>query len=105
MTPTPAHFNALGQLLSLLPVEDVIALVNGTATVNSGLDLLGQLVGVVQVAFPPAAMDATAVGYALALLKFLLDEAGVGEEPLQVTGGVPGAFPSGGGPGPYRSGK
>ena len=97
---TPAHLNALAKLIAGLPVADLAALLDGTATVDTALDLAQQATGLIAAAFPPAAITAGEIGMALQALQFLLDAAGAGADPA--TGGVPAAFPPGGGPGPDR---
>jgi len=97
---TPANLGALAKIVQGFPTGDFLAIVNGTATVDSDLDLAQQVLGLVAAAFPPGALVAGEIGIALEALQFLLDAAGAGADP--VTGGVPAAFPPGGGPGPDR---
>ena len=86
---------SLARIVSGFPISDVMDILSGTATVDTDLDLAQQVVGLVAAAFPPGALVAGEVGLALEALQFLLDAAGQGS--LPVTGGVPAAFPSGGG--------
>lgn len=86
---TPAHFSALASLFNLLPIDDIVALINGAATVDNVLDLAQRAAEIVKVAFPPAAMTAGEVSLALEALKFILDASGVGPDPFVVTGGLP----------------
>lgn len=97
---TPAHLGALATLLQLLPTGDLLALLSGRATVDAVVGIAEQAASIVKWAIPPAALPAEAAGMALQALQFLLDAVGVGDNP--VTGGIPEAFPPGGGPGPYR---
>jgi hypothetical protein len=97
---TPAHLSALAALLQLLPTGDLIALLSGGATVDTVIGIAEQAASIVKWAIPPAALPAEAARMALQALQFLLDAVGVGANP--VTGGIPNAFPPGGGPGPYR---
>ena len=80
-----AHLGPLGKLLALLPVEDIVALIEQRATLDTTLDLAERVAGIVKIAVPPAALTAAEVGFALEALKFVLDAAGVGSSP--VTGG------------------
>lgn len=100
--PGPPAFGAVGKLLALLPVTDILAVIEGRATVDTELDLAERAAGVVAAAFPPGAIAAGEVEMALKALQFLLDAAGVGPKPFRLKGGVPASFPPGGGPGPYR---
>lgn len=97
---TPAHLNSLATLLQLLPIGDLIALLTGGATIDTVLSVAEQATSIVKWAIPPAALPAEVAGMALQALQCLLDAIGVGADP--VTGGIPPAFPPGGGPGPYR---
>ena len=85
--PTPAALGALAKIVEGFPLADFLAILNGTATVDTDLDLAEQVVGLVAIAFPPGASAAGEVGIALQALKFLLDAAGTGGSP--VTGGQP----------------
>ena len=80
-----AQLGPLGKLLALLPVEDIVALIEQRATVDTTLDLAERVAELVKIAFPPGALTAAEVGFALEALKFVLDAAGVGSSP--VTGG------------------
>ncbi len=97
-----AHFDALAKLLGGLPVGALIDLIEGRATVDSGLQLAESAAALVAAVFPPGAITAGEVELALEGLQFLLDAAGVGPNPFKIAGGIPAAFPPGGGPGPYR---
>jgi hypothetical protein len=102
LTLTSGHYGALAKLLGGLPVGDLTNLFDGRATVDTDLDLAEQAAALVAVAFPPAAITAGEVELALEALQFLFDAAGLGAQPFKIEGGVPAAFPPGGGPGPYR---
>ena len=84
---TPAHLTALAKLIAGLPFGDLAALLDGTATTDTVLDLAEQATALIGAAFPPGALVAGEVGFALEALQFLLDAAGVGASP--VTGGQP----------------
>ena len=84
---TPAHLTALAKLVAGLPVADLGALLAGTATADTVLDLAEQAVGLVAAAFPPGALVAGEVGFALEALQFLLDGAGVGADPVTIEPG------------------
>lgn len=99
---TVAHLSALVRFLPLVPVSDLIALATGRGSYDNALDLAEAGASIVARAFPPVAITAVEVKLALEALQFLLDAAGVGPRPFKIQGGVPAAFPPGGGPGPYR---
>jgi len=101
-TLSSAHFDALAKLLGGLPVGDLIDLIDGRATVDSGLDLAESAAALVAAVFPPGAITAGEVELALEGLQFLLDAAGVGANPFKIAGGIPVGFPPGVGPGPHR---
>ena len=86
---SPSHCGALGSLLSLLPVNDLIALAEGNGSVDDVLDVAERGADLVRVAFPPAAIAAEEVKLGLEALQFLLDLAGVGPDPFKITGGYP----------------
>jgi hypothetical protein len=100
--PTAAHFNSLAKLIGGLPVADIVALIDGRGSLDSDLALAESAAALVGIAFPPGAITAGEVEFALEALQFLLDAAGLGADPFKIQGGVPAAFPPGGGPGPYR---
>ena len=85
--PTPTALSALAKIVEGFPLADFLAILNGTATVDSDLDLAEQVVGLVAAAFPPGALVAGEIGIALQALQFLLDAAGKGGSPA--TGGQP----------------
>ena len=85
--PTPAALSALAKIVEGFPLADFLAILNGTATVDSDLDLAEQVVGLVAAAFPPGALVAGEIGIALQALQFLLDAAGKGGSPA--AGGQP----------------
>ena len=82
-----AQLGPLGKLLALLPVADIVALIEQRATVDTTIDLAERVAGIVKIAFPPGALTAAEVGFALEALKFVLDAAGVGSSPVR--GGEP----------------
>ena len=84
---TPAHLTALAKLVAGLPVADLAALLDGTATIDTVLDLAEQATGLIAAAFPPGALIAGEVGFAIEALQFLLDAGGVGASPVK--GGEP----------------
>ncbi len=84
---TPAHLLALGNFASALPVDDIADLLDGTATVDTTLDLAEKAAKLVAMAFPPAAIAAGDADLALEALRFLLDAIGAASNP--VTGGMP----------------
>jgi hypothetical protein len=100
--PSAPALGPLGQMLSLIPVADLVALFEGRGTVDTDLDLAARAAKLVALAFPPGAMAAGDVALALEALRYVLDAAGVGPTPIHIEGGVPDAFPPGGGPGTYR---
>jgi hypothetical protein len=82
-----AHFAALGKLLGALPVADLLALIEGRASVSTALDLAEQAARIVAAAFPPAAITAREVEFGLEALHFVLGAAGLGVKPFRVTPG------------------
>ncbi len=101
-TLSTAQFDALAKLLRGLPVGDLVNLIEGRATLDSSLTLAESAAALVAAVFPPGAITAGEVEFALEGLQFLLDAAGLGPNPFKIVGGIPPAFPPGGGPGPYR---
>lgn len=84
---TPAHLTALAKLVAGLPFGDLAALLAGTATADTVLDLAEQATGLIAAAFPPGALVAGEVGFAIEALQFLLDAAGVGADPMTIEPG------------------
>jgi hypothetical protein len=99
---TSARFTALAKLIGGLPVDDILAAIEGRGSIDTDLELAERVAALVGVAFPPGAITAGEVEGGLEALQFLLDAAGLGANPFKIQGGVPAAFPPGGGPGPYR---
>jgi hypothetical protein len=99
---TGSHFQALARLAAGLPVAELVQLIEGRASVDVDIDLAERAAALFAAAFPAAAITAGEIELALTALKYLLDAAGVGGNPFVITGGVPAAFPPGGGPGSYR---
>ena len=85
--PTPTALGALAKIVAGFPLADLLAILNGTATVDSDLDLAEQAVGLIAAAFPPAAITAEEVGFGLEALAFLCDAAGLGAKPIQLSRG------------------
>ncbi len=100
--PTSAHYGALAKLIGSLPVSGIVELIEGRATIDSDLELAESAAKLVGAAFPPGAITAREVELGLEALQFLLDAAGLGSQPFKIQGGIPIAFPPGGGPGSYR---
>ncbi len=84
---TPAHFAGLAKLIGGLPVGNLLALIEGRATLNDGIDLLEQAARIVGAAFPPAAITVGEVEFGLEALKFICGAAGLGAAPLHVSPG------------------
>jgi hypothetical protein len=84
---TPAHISELVTILTNLPIGQLVALFEGGVTVDSLLSLLEQAVSVIGTVDPLVAIPAEGVVMGLQALQFLLDEAGVGTNPI--TGGEP----------------
>lgn len=81
------HLSALGTMLGLLPVADLIAIAEGRASWDDVLDAAAHGADIVRIAFPPAAMTAEEVKLALEALRFILDAAGVGPTPFHIEPG------------------
>ena len=86
-TLTGDHLSALGTLLKLLPVNDLVAIMTGQATWDNVLDAAEQGAEIVRDAFPPAAITAEEVELALEALRFVLDLAQVGSSPVAIAPG------------------
>ena len=98
---TPAHLTALAKLIAGLPVADLAALLSGTVTADTVLDLAEQATCLIAAAFPPGALIAGEVGFALQALQWLLDASGAGGD-VVAGGDLADASRPGGGSGPYR---
>ena len=83
---TPSHFTALGKLIGALPVGDLIALLEGRATVGTVMDLAEEAAAIVAVAFPPAAIPAREIQLGLEALEFLFGAARLAK-PVRITPG------------------
>jgi hypothetical protein len=84
---TPAHFTALAKLIGGLPVDQLLALIEGQSTVDNAIGLAEQAASLVAAAFPPAAITAGEVEFGLEALRFVCGVAGLGSTPIQITPG------------------
>ncbi len=84
---TSGHFDALAQFLPLIPVSDLIALADGTATADTAIDLAEAGAAIVARAFPPVAITADEVKLGLEALRLLLGAAGLGPTPFKIAPG------------------
>jgi hypothetical protein len=91
---TGTKLGALSKFLTAFPLTDLIELIEGKATVDTVLDLDEKAASLIAAAFPPVAITAEEVGFALEALQYLLDKAGLGLKPIKV---IPGYNPIRGG--------
>ena len=84
-----AHAAALEKLVAGLPVADILATLAGRETLDDGIRLAEKLAGLIGAAFPPAALTAAEIAFALEALRLLLDAAHAGAAPISITAGYP----------------